>query len=67
MTAKGLPKGCSSLPQGWPGTGLGAEQEVLADGDFLLQEPFLHVNQGQRCIQSSCPWFGLAGAFLIQV
>lgn len=66
MTTKGLPKGYSSLPQGWAGTGVGAEREVLAAADFLLQEPFLHVNQGQRCIQSTRPWCCLAEALLIQ-
>lgn len=29
VATKGLPKGYSSLPQGWAGTGLGAQQEVL--------------------------------------
>lgn len=55
MTTKGLLRGYSSLPQGWAGAGVGAEQEVLADDDFLLQELFLRVNQGQRCIQRTYP------------
>lgn len=67
VTTKGLPKGSSCLPQGWAGTGAGAEQEVLTDDDLLLQESFLHVNQEQRCFQSTCAWCCLAGAFLTQV
>lgn len=48
------PRSCSGVtPQGWAGIGVGVEQDLLPDDDFLLQELFLPVNPGQRCIQST--------------